>query len=269
MNSTPNTIAMVIGAGAIENAWLHVIKALGPVLHKNANSDTANCFFARLVYLMRYYATGHFEGQAEGYERILKFTSELKRSIADHLQFAQENRLIGARLEIFDILKKYILKKGPKAVFITTNWDTILDKMVNLMAEHADGSLEEMIKVWHVHGSIVDPERLYLPSEVIKEPYRRKDDDIRMGVEHVTMVQAVEQCQTTILYGLSLDPLDAELMQMLAKGWHSGIPREVIVINPAHELVAGRVRLLFPDSSEIKISGFLPGDLKNEHVHFY
>jgi len=86
-----------------------------------------------------------------------------------------------------------------------------------------------------------------------------------MFKNHVTVANTIADCNRTILYGLSLDPLDAELLQILSIGWDSPNLKEIIIINPDHKRVANRVKLVLNDFNQnINLIAYSPDDLITE-----
>ena len=69
-------------------------------------------------------------------------------------------------------------------------------------------------------------------------------EDVKFGTMHGSIMDALETVDRAVIYGLSLDPLDAELLQTLESGWRvpenpkSSKLRKVHIVNPVHELVA-------------------------------
>jgi hypothetical protein len=53
--------ALIVGAGAVENAWRPVLRALQPYYDFPLTEDGANCILARLIYLLRWYACDNSE----------------------------------------------------------------------------------------------------------------------------------------------------------------------------------------------------------------
>ncbi|WP_409415732.1 hypothetical protein [Flavobacterium sp. PS2] len=51
-----NNIVIIVGAGAVENAWNPVINAIKTFTDLTVDADGANGFFARLIYLLRFYS---------------------------------------------------------------------------------------------------------------------------------------------------------------------------------------------------------------------
>lgn len=256
-------IALIVGAGAVENDWQPVVKAVNS--HYNfdfqIDSDGANSIMARLVYLLRFYATGTFADAEKGKNALLAEVNEIKSKIALHLKLAQQNKTIRARKELKDILYRFVFSEINKTVLISTNWDTVIDAEINLIGESNFPKNGSDISALHIHGSIDSPLGLYLPSEVTREAYRTKEEDFQMGNLHGTTWRTIEECNIAILYGLSLDPLDAELCQTMAAGWSSPNLREIIIINPEHEKVAQRVRLLMEARYKAEVNAYSPNDL--------
>ena len=107
------------------------------------------------------------------------------------------------------------------------------------------------------------PESLYLPSEIAKEPFRSNEESLQMMKNHSSVFKAVYECNRVILYGLSLDPLDAELSQILALGWNSPNIKEIIVINPDYHKVVKRVKLLLNDDiHKVNVIAYSPDNLE-------
>lgn len=267
IKSEAEKIAFVVGAGAVENAWAPVLTVFENILGHKIDADGANSFFARLVYLMRFYATGTFPNAKEYSQSFTTQVNEIKSQICEALSLAEKNKQIKARKELKDILNKFVFSNVNQAVLITTNWDTVIDNTINELGESNHPKSGSDIQSLHIHGSIKSPNGLYWPSEVVREPYRTSEEDMEMGSLHGTVWRAIEECHRTILYGLSLDPLDAELLQTLAAGWSSPNLKEIIIINPEHKKISQRVRLLLDERYPAKISGYSPSDLANRYEY--
>ena len=50
-----NKIVIIVGAGAVENAWVPIVNAIKVFRDQTVDIDCANCFLARLIYLLRFY----------------------------------------------------------------------------------------------------------------------------------------------------------------------------------------------------------------------
>lgn len=261
MKNIYDKVALIVGAGAVENSWQPVIRALQPSYDFEIDSDCANSIFARLVYLMRYYSTSTSPGAKEYLKAITDGVNELKNNVAKELTIAEENRSIRARKEFKDILYRFVFSEIHKFVLISTNWDTVINNEINILGESNYPIEGSNIETINIHGSIISPNGLYLPSEITKESYRSNDEDIKIGTIHGSVWRTLEQSNKTILYGLSLDPLDAELCQTLAAGWSSPNLREILIIDPEHGKVARRVKLLMDKRYKASISGYHPANL--------
>lgn len=103
-----------------------------------------------------------------------------------------------------------------------------------------------------------------MPSETTQENYRTDEENKKFGFNHFTTMNFLNEATQIILYGLSLDPLDAELSQVLNTCF--GVNRElkeIVIINPDYNRVRNRVKLLLP-RSDIKIICYAPENLEEE-----
>ncbi|OOQ61911.1 SIR2 family protein [Mucilaginibacter pedocola] len=260
-------IAFIVGAGAVENAWLPIIKALQPFYKQELNGDAAYCFLARLVYLVRFSATNTYDGAKERAIEAVAYFNKLKQAMARELKIAQRSGLLRTRKEFKDILYKFIFSEHHQAILITTNWDKVIDHKINELGESNYPYSGSDIQTYHIHGDFDEPQEMYLPSEIVAEAYRTKSENEKMGSLHSSIWRTLEECNISVLYGLSLDPLDAELSQTLTAGWSSPNIREIIIIDPDHAKVANRVKFLTDDRYPVKIVGYHPADLDTP-VHY-
>jgi hypothetical protein len=67
-----------------------------------------------------------------------------------------------------------------------------------------------------------------------------------------------------IIYGLAIDPLDAELGQTLAVGWSNHNLEEILIVDPKHEVIAHRVNLLLDTRRDVRVLGLDPSTLEEE-----
>jgi hypothetical protein len=258
-------VCLITGAGAIENAWIPIIRVLEPDYKFEFDIDSSNCFLALLVYQLRVVASEESHESREHLKLMLQDYKRLKQQLSRSLIYSQQHNQTIVRKEFYSILDKFIFLQHIKSVQITTNWDTLIDEAANFYGHNSENGLKERIKTFHIHGSVLAPETLYLPSEIVKEPYRSKEESLEMTKNHSSVFKTVLESNRTILYGLSLDPLDAELSQILAMGWNSNNTKEIIVINPDHGKVAKRVKLLLNSyNSNVKILAYSPFDLETE-----
>lgn len=265
MNINYERVCLITGAGAIENAWKPIIRILEPDYKFIFDIDSSNFFLALLVYQLRAVALDENPNSKQHLELMLRDYHLIKSELCRSLIFAEKHKEIFVRKQFYSILDKFIFHKHIKSVQITTNWDKVIDNAVNYYGHSTEGGSIGKLDTFHVHGSVLNSKTLYLPSEITKEPYRSKEDSIELMKNHSSVLNAVSECNRTILYGISLDPLDAELSQILALGWDSINTKEIIVINPDFEKVTKRVKLLLNDEKHnIKVTAYLPEDLEKE-----
>lgn len=253
--------ALIVGAGAVNNAWAPVIRALQPYHDFPLTPDGANSFLARVVYLLRWYASDKSEFGQTQLKHSLDFLKEIRESISKELKDSQKKKEITIRDDYEKIINEFLIPYGNNFMFVTTNWENVASN-----ALHKILNKKNHVKIFplHVHGSIENPETLYLPSEMTKEPYRSYDEEQHIGGMHGAVWRGLEKAHRVIVYGLSIDPLDAELGQTLASGWSNPCLEEIIIINPNHESVALRVNLLLDRKRDIKVSGYSPNDLSTK-----
>lgn len=265
MEIKSNKIVIIVGAGAVENAWVPIINAIKVVTGQTVDIDGANCFFARLIYLLRFYSKIP-HSNAKTYLKISKENAEtIKIAICEEIKIAQKNGILKPRNEFRKILKKFALNNyGNSVSLISTNWDTVIDNDVNnLLKQIYKG--EQTLKCFHIHGSVEFPNHLYLPSETTQENYRSDTENKNFGLNHAKTIQLLEQANQILIYGLSLDPLDAELSQVLGgASFANNHIQEIIIVNPDHERIKNRVKVLLYPKVDIKMRCFSPDDLETE-----
>lgn len=256
-------IALVVGAGAVKNAWQPVLKAIKNVTGKDLDSDGANCYFANLIYLLRVYSTiPHPKSKT-----LLEITKQnarlLKNGICEELKKAESSFDITVQKEFSEILKKIITPDIENFLLVSTNWDTVIDNKIDELIKVSNLKMGGPIRTFHIHGSIESFDTLFLPSEVTSEIYKTEKEKFYSGKIHSYFMEALMESQRIVLYGLSLDPLDAELLQSIASACISkDILEEIIIINPDHQLVANRLKAILIEC-KIKISGYRHDDLNN------
>jgi hypothetical protein len=257
MEENFDNVVLLVGAGAVENAWQPVIHVMQQEYNIEFDVDCANSMFARLVYLTRFMHTEH----PDQFERFIGDVNKIKNEICRHLAIAQQANFIKPRKELQDILDKFVFVKNHKIAVLSTNWDTVIDNAMNTFGHSNQPGSGKNINTYHLHGSILSPKGLYLPSEIARESYRNTQEDSQMKTIHTTAAQTIAKCNKLILYGLSLDPLDAELCQTMASVDYASNIKEIIIINPDHKRVAKRVKLLMDSQDKVEINGYSPEDL--------
>lgn len=260
--------ALIVGAGAVQQAWSPVIRAIQPDFDFPIDDDSANSFFARLVYLLRWwYSSPSNEHACTNQKQHLDYLNDLKSRIRQELTDAQNAGEFEVRPNFYDVIDHFLVpdrSKNASFMLVNTNWDTVADEATrsHLIKTH-DGDVYPL----HIHGSVDDHRLLYLPSELTKEPYRTPDEDREIGGIHGSVMRGLEDANCVVIYGLSLSPLDAELLQTLAAGFSNDNLEEVHVVVPDHKLVAGRVRLLLDPRKAVKLIGHDIDNLRKETVY--
>lgn len=253
------TVVLIVGAGAVENAWLPIYKSFQKVFNSSINdADSANFQITRLVYLMRFYSAAKFaDTTKDALEYTKRKVTELKHEIVKQLNLAQQKQELKVRSHFEALLMNFIFKDEIKFAVISTNWDTVVNEAINQFANKIEH--RKTINTFHLHGSIEKPDSLYLPSEIACENYRNVEEDMEHGVNQAILLSILKKANQIILYGISLDPLDAELNQTIFTSLKNTDLKEILVINPDHKKVSNRVKLLLQETNrDIKISCYNP-----------
>ena len=263
MTTTNTKIAILVGAGAIENAWEPILNAFRLINDDETDSDSANFLFAKSICALRLYSKSP-EG-AKQLKEEQESVSLMKEVIGDSLKLAQKAGILKARKEFTKVLDKFVLC-DPNNLFglVTTNWDTVIDAEADRWVKDKYLDIESG-KVFHIHGSIEAHEYLYLPSETSMENYRTDAENEKIGYDHFATYQLLKEANSIILYGLSLDPLDAELNLLLDGTFAtSKTIREVIIVNPNYQVVRKRIKILLFRRTGIAVRCFDPKNLEIE-----
>jgi hypothetical protein len=193
---------VMAGAGAVENSWKPVRRALLKTYDYVPESEESLAF-ANIVFGLRWLHQVKTKGpKFETFKEERKAAyDQLKRNIA--LEIEASTRVGEIRLRAdFEAIRERFLGGVMESTFVTTNWDDTLQP-------HAE-------RVIHLHGSVQDAATLYLPSEGIEEPYRGEDRTYLADAAR-DVISAIEAADTVLVWGLSLSPLDAELGVVLAE----------------------------------------------------
>jgi len=256
-------IAILVGAGAVENAWEPVLNCFRPISGDETDADTANFLFAKSVCAMRLYSKS--PNGTEQLKEEQELVKSMKDVICDSLKHAQKAGVLKPRKEFEDMLEKFVFAE-PSSLFgfVSTNWDTVIDAEADRLIKRKYKDIESA-KVFHIHGSIEAYETIYLPSETSMENYRSDSENEKVGYAHFATLQFLKEADSIILYGLSLDPLDAEL-SLLLNGTFAGSKtiREVIIVNPNYQVVRKRVKILLFRRTGIAVRCFGPRNLDAE-----
>lgn len=263
MTTTNTKIAILVGAGAIENAWEPILNAFRLINGDETDSDSANFLFAKSICALRLYSK-----LDRGSKQLIeeqKSVSLMKEVIGDSLKLAQKAGILKPRKEFTKVLDKFVLCNPNNLFgFVTTNWDTVIDAEANRWVKEKYMDIKSA-KVFHIHGSIEAHEHLYLPSETSMENYRTDAENEKVGYAHFVTYELLKDANSIILYGLSLDPLDAELNLLLGGTFASSKTiREVIIINPNYQVVRKRIKILLFRRTGIAVRCFDPKNLEIE-----
>jgi hypothetical protein len=250
--------ALIVGAGAVENSWAPVIRVLERFHPAPLTNDGANTFMALLIYLLRWWSSNDTDLGKQQLIAHKSFLAEMRESISSELSVAQKRNEIRVRSEFPNIVERMLVEHSTEFMFVTTNWDTVVD---DALAIHLKDLAPFTLFPLHIHGSLKNPDTLYLPTEVTKEPYRSFEQEQEIGGLHGSIMRGLESASRVVLYGISLSPLDAELNQTVAAGWDNPHLTEINIIAPNHKEIAQRVNVLLANQREIKVTGFEPSDL--------
>ncbi len=251
--------ALLVGAGAVEKGWVPVIRALQEYCYVPLSAKGANFYMARLIYLLRFFGTLDTDLGRQETAKRKDHLATVRKAICTELSAAQNSGEIKIRKEFDHVIEKLLLPDCNEFLMVSTNWDLVADKAITQVPKIRGASGKWNIRTLHIHGSIKKHNTLYLPSEVIREPYREKEEE-EIGNLHSSIMLGLEVVHRIVLYGLSISPLDAELSQLLLVGWDNPNLREILIVDPDHESIAERVMLLLRPR-EISIRGYDPSDL--------
>ncbi len=254
-------IALLVGAGAVKNAWRPVTRAIQPEHFKSElSSESANSALARLIYLLRWYSDNSNDVGLNDYKEILRNT---KLRICEEIKNAQQNGEITVREEFSYILNDIILSNCSRLMVVSTNWDTLIETALNNSSGLVRLFDNQKLSPAYIHGIYTNPDIIYLPTEVAEERYRTADENKLFGVMHLAAMKTLRDAHTLIIYGLSISSLDAELIQVLGVCLSRSSVKVVHVINPDHKIVAEKINLLLEFPTEVKVFGYDPSNLIN------
>lgn len=263
MTTTNIKIAILVGAGAVEHAWEPILNFFRLAYGNETDAYSANFLFAKSICALRLYSK--LDNGSKQLKEEQETVSLMKEVIGDSLKLAQKAGILKPRKEFTALLDKFVLCNPSNLFgFVTTNWDTVIDAEADRWVKEKYLDIESA-KVFHIHGSIEEHEHLYLPSETSMENYRTDAENHKLGYDHFTTYHFMSEANVIILYGISLDPLDAELNLLLSGTFStSKTIREVIIVNPSYQVVRKRVKLLLFPRTDITVRCFEPGNLDVE-----
>lgn len=234
-------VVLLLGAGAVEDSWNPVLKALeGRV--PSPTKDAPNVYFATLVYRLRW-LHGMSVAQGISVDARRSYSSALGEAlneyqsvttgIAQCIQDWDGNKL---RPEAALLSQRLLRPRSERFHIASTNWDFSAG---DLLDDSADGGGS----VDYIHGTY--DVGLYLPGEIVAEPYRGPANLSEFNASSRRTVLALRDASRLILYGLSVSPLDGELGFILqsAHGQRRAPFEEVIIVDPYHQAVVANLRV--------------------------
>ncbi len=255
-----NNTLIIVGAGAVENAWSPILCAFKKVMDNDVDIYGANTLFANYIYLLRAYSKIPVDKAKMALKVTLKDTLTLKRAICEEISVAQESGLLKPRKEFVEILRKVVSEPNSGIALISTNWDNVIDLKVAEFFRQME--LNTDIRCVHIHGSFEYAEHLYLPSETTQENYRTNEENKNFGLNHLISINLLASASRIILYGISLDPLDAELCQNLCSAiLTNNRLKEIVIINPKFKKIKSRIMAINILKRDIKIRCLKPEDI--------
>jgi hypothetical protein len=247
---------LMIGTGAVENAWNPIRAALRD-LNRSFHDGTENFVFAKLIYELRWYfqiRESMPESARLRLERAhkvqLREYRRLKGMIARNLRAAEQTGTLKIAPALAEVIAAFV---PGEACIITTNWDRSIDKFVR------EKYRSPRPRIFHLHGDSRSAGSLYLPSEVIEERFRTEVQNERLREAAGRTMIALGRCEMLIVYGLSFDPLDAELSSVTGGAFSdTATPKKILVFDLNPVPVAQRMHVLFPDCPCIEARGIEP-----------
>lgn len=253
---------VLVGAGAVANAWTPVLNALGDRIPDRC-PKAANVYFATLVHRLRWLkamsakleiAEKHRNTYVAAFAEALQEYREVTRAIATAIQGWDGNKL---RPEARTIRER-LLYGEPRFAVVTTNWDFSA-------TEFLEGQYHDRCtRVDYLHGTY--DIGLYLPGEVIDEPYRGPDNRSEFFTSAYGTVHLLRDASRLIVWGLRVSALDAELGFLLqtAARQRKRPFEEVVVVDPDHQAVTQNLRVHLHDQKYVGVEPARLADLKLE-----
>ncbi len=253
----PLETIILIGSGAVENSWDPIKQALKGSYYK-VPDGVENLAFASIVNQLRHNANMAHRWRLGEYG----LSKSVRKKLGSHLIYYEEliklivEELTKATERGKLIPRSYLknLKSQMKSDYcvITTNWDFILEDLLN------------DVYISHIHGDISNHDSLYLPSEIAWEPYRKLEtvttyvgrkpskwefwrwSRFTRPKQHSLITGAnwlVTNTKRLIVTGLSFSALDAELAELIKSIVNPNkFISELIIIDIDPKTVLNRIR---------------------------
>lgn len=260
-----NNIAIISGTGAVINAWMPIQDVFRSIYKREINIEDANFLFTKHIYLLRTYSKFKDDLSIRNLKIEKEQVFSLKELVCEFIKIHQNSNILKPRKEFENILMKFVFSDMRNMFgFVTTNWDTVIDDEASRVVKKFHPNINK-VKCFHLHGSIETPNNLYLPSEISLENYRTDSENEDYGIDHYNTLKFLKNANKIIIYGISLDPLDAELNTTLNAAFTgSKLLKEIIIINPDYNKIKNRVQFLLFPRQDVIIKCFIPEDLNNE-----
>jgi len=243
-------IALICGSGAVNNSWNPIFRAIN--FNSNLSKEGANTVLAFLVYNLRFLACKNEDLNDKDLIKCKTILDNTRNAICEHIVLSQQTKELEVHSEFQKIVDKIILPLCNRLLLISTNWDTVIDDAICTIPAFKN------IKCLHIHGSYKDATTLYLPTEICSERYRTHQEELALGKQHAAAMTGLKSAQVIIFYGLSISPLDAELLAIIGSGLDSNILENIKIIDLYPEVVAEKINILLGHSTNIKIEGYTP-----------
>jgi len=233
----------LVGTGAAEGAWDPVLQAIRDVdshAFGCVESDLANFYMAKLVAVFRAIRASEAHGKPLA-SPIPEQLQKLKRQISTLLKGATSSQALRLRPFFREVVARP--EWGSSMVFVTTDWDELIEEAFPKATVH------------HVHGSISDPDSLFLPSDFAFDCAHNSDVRNKMLIAQGKCIEELWKARTVVIYGLSLDPLDSELAAVCATGFNQERLERIVIYNleSARQCIQGRVKLLLPHTCGLSV----------------
>jgi hypothetical protein len=263
----------IVGAGAEVDPWEPVIAAINDALKPApavTDSTGASWWLAQHVYHRRAFHSDYVskkasEGKAgemlaSARARIDEIDRQLKQSINRHLLGACQDGRLTLQPQFLEIARQSSWGHRPR--YLTTNWDPLLAAFV---MSRRPGEEVTTGEVTMIHGACdgLLPRKLelFLPTEVQPDIHHDPEASDYFSRAIGSLWRAVAGAQQNlVLYGLSLDPHDAELCSKITLGltetpsscriWIANLPKE-------EQRLRQRVQWLLPSGKNFQIE-YLP-----------
>jgi len=239
---------LIIGSGALENAWSPVYRAIKKVTSLDLNNpDLANLVMARLIFNVRFFndavakCSEKVRVQAEiSLNESREYLRNFRNCLADELRKSSADREVFLRKDQIKIVKSHL--KGEFSI-VTTNWDVESAKI-----------LGNSILI-PLHGSFENPDGLYLPAEASFDRNSSIQIERQHAATHFAAAEHIGSAFVLIFWGLGINALDAELTVVLSTAFHEKLSRKlnyrVVIVDRDPMFVARKLQMFGVDEDKI------------------